>query len=73
MKVLCTLPNASENINGVKFSSTDDGMLSEDVSEEVAKRFSAIEGYSIVDTKSAKAQTKGKTGDGAQGGDGANA
>lgn len=54
MKVLCKLPNASGEINGVKFAKTDDGMLSEDIGEDVAKAFSEIPGYEIVaDTKSA--------------------
>lgn len=65
MKVLCKLPNASGEINGVKFAKTDDGMLSEDIGEDVAKAFVEIPGYEIVaDTKApaksaAKAAEKG--------------
>lgn len=47
-QVLCKLPNASEEISGVKFSTHAAGMLSEDVSDEVAAGFAAIPGYEIV-------------------------
>lgn len=47
-KVLCTLPNASEQISGVKFSAHEAGMLSEEVSDEVAAGFAAIPGYEVV-------------------------
>ena len=51
-KVLCTLPNASEEISGVKFVTHANGMLSENVSEDVAEAFSAIPGYEIVSVAS---------------------
>jgi hypothetical protein len=44
-KVLCTLPNASSLINGVQFISHKDGMVSEEVSAEVAAKFFAVNGY----------------------------
>lgn len=52
MKVICKLPNASDCINGVKFTpqKMDDGvtvMVSEDVSQEVAAAFTAITGYEV--------------------------
>ena len=47
-KVLCTLQNASDEISGVKFVSHANGMLSEDISEEVAADFASIPGYEIV-------------------------
>lgn len=47
-KVLCTLPNASEEISGVKFATHDKGMLSEDISDEQAAEFAAIKGYELV-------------------------
>ena len=53
-KVLCTLPNASDEISGVKFSAHPKGMLSEDVSDDVAAEFAAIKGYSIVGAVSAE-------------------
>lgn len=46
-KVICTLPNASELINNVKFVSHAKGMISEDVDQEVADAFVAIEGYEV--------------------------
>jgi hypothetical protein len=48
-RVLCILPNASESIDGVAFTRTPEGMLSEVVSPEAAARFASIPGYSIVE------------------------
>lgn len=48
-KVLCTLENASDEISGVKFEQTEDGMLSEDVSTETAEYFCQINGYVLKD------------------------
>lgn len=50
-KVLCTLPNASEEIGGIKFTQHAKGMLSEDLSDEQAKRLASIQGYEIVGGK----------------------
>lgn len=47
-KVLCTLPNASEEISGVKFVSHAKGMLSEEISDEAAAVFASIPGYEVV-------------------------
>ena len=47
-KVLCSLPNASQEINGVKFTQHAHGMLSEDVSDEFAASFASIPGYTVV-------------------------
>jgi len=47
-KVLCTLPNASEEISGVKFVSHAKGMLSEEIDDEAAAVFASIPGYEIV-------------------------
>jgi len=47
-KVLCTLPNASELINGVKFTAHDKGMLSEEITEDQAEDFASIPGYELV-------------------------
>lgn len=49
VRVLCTLANAGELINGVVFAPTDRGMLSEQVPVAVAERFVSIPGYQIVD------------------------
>ena len=54
-KVTCTLPNASENINGVVFVRAADGSVSAIVSAESAALFDGIPGYSVSDvTKAAK-------------------
>lgn len=45
--VKCTLPNASGQINGVKFERVDGVMVSEPVPGAVAKNFAAIEGYTV--------------------------
>lgn len=44
-KVLCTLPNAAAEINGVKFSPAEGGMLSDEVSADQAEAFLSITGY----------------------------
>jgi len=48
-KVLCTLKNASTNINGIKFVTHRDGMISEEIDDEVAKQLATINGYEIHD------------------------
>jgi hypothetical protein len=56
MKVICTLPNASDEISGVKFHPHDDGgLISEDVSPEVAAHFLSINGYKAFDAAEAAA------------------
>lgn len=50
-KVLCTLPHASTEINGVKFSESKEGMISEEISEAQANDFTSISGYSLVVSK----------------------
>lgn len=48
-KILCTLPNASSLINGIRFEPAEHGMQSvEDLPDEVAAGFSAIPGYQVV-------------------------
>ncbi len=44
-KVICKLPNASELISGVKFVSHKDGMISEDISDDVASAFLEVPGF----------------------------
>lgn len=46
-KVICTHPNASNLIDGVNFSAHPRGVISEDISEEQAKRFASIPGYEV--------------------------
>jgi hypothetical protein len=50
MRILCTLPNASELINGVKFAIHEAGRLSEEVAEEIGHAFLAIPGYLLHET-----------------------
>lgn len=50
-KVICTLPNASELISGVRFVSHKLGMISEEIEEDVAAAFTAIRGYVLADKK----------------------
>lgn len=47
-QVLCTRPNAAEEISGVKFSRAEEGMLSEEISDERAAAFLEIPGYALV-------------------------
>lgn len=44
-KVICTLPNASSLINGVKFVEHEAGVISEEISDEAAAIFTKIKGY----------------------------
>lgn len=56
MFVICTLPNASNNINGVEFEDHKEGKISvEAVSAEQAEAFGQIDGYKVVDSKKAAA------------------
>lgn len=47
-KILCKRQNASLLISGVRFEKGEGGMISEEVSQEVADRFSGITGYEII-------------------------
>lgn len=59
MFVICTLPNASDEINGIPFEDHKDGKISKGaVSAEVAEAFARIEGYKVVDAKQPKAAKK---------------
>lgn len=49
--VTCTLLNASTLINGVAFSGSESGMVSEPVADEVAAQFEGIPGYELADAK----------------------
>lgn len=46
-KVLCILPGASSVINGVRFVSHALGMVSEEISDEVAAGFAEIGGFAL--------------------------
>lgn len=47
-RVLCTLPNASDLINGVRFIPDRGQAISEEVPLEVAERFARISGYRLI-------------------------
>ena len=61
-KVICTLPNASENINGIEFAKDLDGsMVSVEVLEDaVAAQFQGISGFKVEDTKAQPAPKPAK-------------
>jgi hypothetical protein len=46
--VICTLKAASTKINGVEFKQTDKGLISENVSQEVADHFASIDGFEVI-------------------------
>jgi hypothetical protein len=48
-KVICKLPNASSNINGIRFVTHRDGMISEEIDDEVALGLLDIPGYELHD------------------------
>ena len=47
-QVICTLPNASEEISGVAFTAHESGMISAEISDELAADFASINGYQLV-------------------------
>lgn len=52
MKITCTRPNASEEINGIPFMRQKDGsVVATDVSAEDAEAFANFEGYTVEDEK----------------------
>lgn len=61
-KVICTRPNASLNINGVKFAPTEDGtgVISEEISEEASELFLLVPGYHQADEGGKQASAPAK-------------
>lgn len=53
--VICTLPNASENINGIAFERGADGGVQARMSAAEAAQFEGIPGYAITDGAGAEA------------------
>jgi hypothetical protein len=47
VRLLCTLPNCSELIGGVRFAPAKGGMVSEEIPAEKAKRWLTIPGYEL--------------------------
>lgn len=61
MRVLCTRPNASDEISGVRFEKHEGGMVSVDIGDEQAAAFLEVGGYELVgdsgpDTAAVQAQ-----------------
>lgn len=48
VQIICTLPNASDEISGVKFAKHEQGMVSEEISEQQAAAFLEIKGYKVL-------------------------
>ncbi len=49
-RVICALPNASDEISGVKFTPLEDGrLISEEISDEAVNAFASITGYTLDD------------------------
>ncbi|MFZ4504538.1 MAG: hypothetical protein ACOYM1_11365 [Methylovulum sp.] len=57
-QVLCVLLNASENINGVAFTLTPQGRVSEPIEDALADSFASIEGYALLEISKAKPKTE---------------
>ena len=50
MKVTCTLPHVTENINGIDFVRQDDqSVIAEGLSKDEASQFEDIPGYTVED------------------------
>ena len=52
-QVICTLPNASEEISGVAFTAHESGMISAEISDDLAADFASINGYQLVGDEAA--------------------
>lgn len=57
-KVRCVLKNASSLISGVQFEPADKGMVSAEVSLEVAEQFLSVPGYELVPEQKPQTQTQ---------------
>ncbi len=56
-RILCTHPNASHSINGIKFERDERGqMLSEDIPMDKAAGFSKMPGFKVIKTASDRAE-----------------
>lgn len=53
-KVICTLPNVSAKINGVRFTADRGEYISDEISDEAALNFASIPGYRIAEVPAAK-------------------
>lgn len=58
-RVICDLPNASDEINGIKFHPLDDGgRISDEIDAETAAHFVSIPGYALDDGSAAPEPVK---------------
>lgn len=58
-RVICDLPNASDEINGIKFHPLDDGgRISDEIDSETAAYFVSIPGYALDDGSAAPEPVK---------------
>jgi len=59
MKVTCSLPNASENINGIDFKRQEDGsVVAVGVSAGDAENFGLIPGFTVEEDEPVTGKTK---------------
>lgn len=63
VQVLCTRPNAAEEISGVKFEAVEGGMLSEEIDQDTADMFLEVGGYEIHGDKTDGSEGDGKSAD----------
>jgi hypothetical protein len=60
-RIHCTLPNASDSINGIAFKTIDDGVESVDLhSKDVAERFRGINGYELIGIDQSEPKSRGR-------------
>lgn len=59
--IRCTLPNASENINGIPFHQDGDAMVCETEDHAVAENFAQIPGYEVAEAGKPKADAPVKS------------
>lgn len=57
-RVICTRPNASEEISGVKFTKHEQGMLSAEITDQLAAAFIEIRGYELAGADGVQAEAK---------------
>lgn len=55
-RIICSLPNASDIINGVRFTADRGQMVSDEISDAQAEAFAAIPGYQLVSIELAPAK-----------------
>lgn len=61
-RVICRLPNASTEINGVRFTEDRGEMISDEITAELADAFASIPGFHKIDTPAPEPQATAETG-----------